>query len=1179
MKTQRKRTGHIGVISLWAFLAILWAGDGHAMCLLRNRLRPGQTPLPWASQPTWRTLAGYPEVGGTNDGAGWMARFSAPSGITVGGSNGLLIADMYNSTIRRIGADGVVSTLAGLPGTSGYKDGPINVALFNWPNAVAADTNGNVFVADANGTVIRKISSLGIVSTLAGRALTNGYADDTGTDALFNAIGGLTFGRDGNLYVTDSANCLIRKITPAGVVSTFAGFPGAAGWQDGSGTNAWFYNPQGIAADDSGNLYVADTWNNAIRKITPGGLVSTLAGQPGTFDWRDETGTNAWFSYPSGVTLDAAGNVYVADMQNYCIRKISPAGDVSTIAGVPRNQGHDDGGSLVARFQNPVALALWGNHLVVADSAENTIRYGSLTAEAHPEFLTQPLNAILQPDSTATFQFSAKGSGALACQWFSGSFGSLGGLDGTGFAIPNATNTTLVLSNADPVWGYQAFRVAISDGFGYVLSLPVTWSAPGASSAGPFSHWHPLSHATPSMSSIAAVAHGNGRYVAVGTDISGIAASAASTDGIRWMEQSFGVSGPQFPLPGSGMLLQVNGVAFGNGTFVAVGSGGSVLTSTDGLSWTNHALTPLAAPTLQSIVFDQGLFVAVSSDDNGSLWSSADGISWTNIGFELERHFQKVIFGGGKFVAVGNSMQVSSNGLDWEPAQFPEISDSGLFDSVAYGNGVFVATQQPARGNYFSCGSVGLLVSPDGVNWADMTPTNGLSLSQVAFGNGQFVAWDSSSGEVTYSSDGINWTASAPLGDGTRYLPGGAVHLALGGGLFVAVGYDNLGNDTLFSSTDGASWMTPSDDGGRGVSVQPSALINVNGNYVGCDYTPEFIFSTNGLDWSFRPATNGYASLAYGEGVFVAVGSGPTKDAMAASTDGVTWAEQNFVGSASRPSLSGVAYGKNGFVAVGSDDQGGSSLTHMVTSTNGLNWKQAGPIVPGYFSQVAYGNGTYVAAAEMVSGMYPYYSNQVFILSSTNGSIWQRTFSNDTMTGFSPRALAFGNSEFVVEAFDLSNAPIVLTSPDGYTWTQHPLVGPYPGDPLLFVNGYFLQVSFNSSLDGLGWAQSSSSVGYANAVFAGEGVFLAYFYGPQGIPLGLYVSDPIERLGQANRLPGGRFQFTVTGARHLDYDVEASETLQNWQVIGTVSNSVPTQSFIDSGAPGHSKRFYRVVAH
>ena len=213
----------------------------------------------------------------------------------------------------------VVSTLAGT-GTHGYVNGTGSSASFYSPYGVAVDSSGNVFVADMNNHTIRKITSAGVVTTFAGTG-TSGFVNGTGTAASFFAPSGVAVDSSGNVFVADSANSAIRKITPAGVVSTFAG--GTFGFVNGTGTAASFYQPYGVAVDSSGNVFVAERQNNAIRKITPAGVVSKLAGNTSS-GISNGTGTAANFSYPYGVAVDSSGNVFVADTYNHAIRKITP---------------------------------------------------------------------------------------------------------------------------------------------------------------------------------------------------------------------------------------------------------------------------------------------------------------------------------------------------------------------------------------------------------------------------------------------------------------------------------------------------------------------------------------------------------------------------------------------------------------------------------------------------------------------------------------------------------------------------------------------------------------------------------------------------------------------------------------------------------------------------------------
>jgi sugar lactone lactonase YvrE len=258
---------------------------------------------------------------------------------------------------------------AGAFGGPGYSDGTGSVARFWHPSSVAVDSSGNVYVADAGNETIRKITPGGVVSTLAGLAGNSGSNDGSGSAARFWHPSSVAVDSSGNVYVADTDNSTIRKITPGGVVSTLAGLAGSTGSADGAGSAARFYYPYGVAVDSLGNLYVADSWNSTIRKITSGGVVSTLAGQAGSLGSDDGTGSDARFSDPSGLAVDSSGNVYVDDTLNNTIRKITPGGVVSTLAGLAASSGNDDGTGSAARFYYPTGIAVDSSgDVYVADS-------------------------------------------------------------------------------------------------------------------------------------------------------------------------------------------------------------------------------------------------------------------------------------------------------------------------------------------------------------------------------------------------------------------------------------------------------------------------------------------------------------------------------------------------------------------------------------------------------------------------------------------------------------------------------------------------------------------------------------------------------------------------------------------------------------------------------------------
>jgi sugar lactone lactonase YvrE len=313
------------------------------------------------------TFVGSVALAGSLNGSGTAARFNAPLGVAADSAKNVYVADTDNHTIRKITADGVVSTFAGLAGTSGSSDGIGTIARFSRPYGVATDRAGNVYVADRGNNMIRKITSSGNVSTLAGSTGTYGSVDGTGAAAQFDIPYSVATDSAGNVYVAERGDSIIRKITPGGVVTTLAGFSGPGGSVDGTGTAALFSSPNGVATDSAGNVYVADTNNHIIRKITSAGVVTTFAGLAGAMGSANGTGTAARFNYPTGVATDSAGNVYVADKNNHTIRKITPARVVSTIVGVA-GKADFAAGSLPGTLVFPSSVAVIGNTLYITSN-------------------------------------------------------------------------------------------------------------------------------------------------------------------------------------------------------------------------------------------------------------------------------------------------------------------------------------------------------------------------------------------------------------------------------------------------------------------------------------------------------------------------------------------------------------------------------------------------------------------------------------------------------------------------------------------------------------------------------------------------------------------------------------------------------------------------------------------
>jgi sugar lactone lactonase YvrE len=336
-----------------------------------------------AAGVTVNTLAGsLAGTAGNANGTGTAATFDAPAGVALDSSGNVYVAEYGNNDIRKITPSGAVTLFAGstVGGTAGKGDanGTGSAASFWNPTGVAVDSAGNVYVADESNNQIRKITSGGAVTIFAGLTTgVAGHANGTGTAASFSAPNGIAIDSSGNLWVTDSANNVIRKITTPGAVVTTPYGSGTAGRNNADGVAAEFNTPTAIAVDPvSGNLFVADHGNNEIRELNVSTTAVTLfAGlASGNSGHSNGTGNAASFTAPSGIAIDSAGNLYVADTNNSEIRMITPAAVVTTYAG-STTAGYVNGSSSAAEFDYPFGIAIDSSgNLYVGDDVNNSIR-------------------------------------------------------------------------------------------------------------------------------------------------------------------------------------------------------------------------------------------------------------------------------------------------------------------------------------------------------------------------------------------------------------------------------------------------------------------------------------------------------------------------------------------------------------------------------------------------------------------------------------------------------------------------------------------------------------------------------------------------------------------------------------------------------------------------------------
>ncbi|AWI08751.1 pectinesterase family protein [Ereboglobus luteus] len=386
--------------------------------------------------------------------------FPYPTGVAVDSYGDLYIADSALNVVRKVAASGSTAVLyAGIPNTAGYKDGAFGVSMFNAPAALAIDASGNLYVADTGNAVVRRVNRDGSLETLAGDPSGRGNRDGIGTAVLFSSPNGLSFDRTtGVTYLADTNNHTIRRLTPinpsSGVyvgntVATIGGIPGSSGdndaWLVDSGTamilsGTGRYNHPAAVAFSGSFLYIADAGNNTIRKLTVAsgtnfGVVQTIAGTPGVNGSDDGPGLTALFDQPKSIVVDASGaNIYVADTGNHTIRKVTPAGDVITLAGLATVSGQSDGEGMNALFNQPTALALdsSGRTLYVADTGNAAVRKIAISGtSATVTTLAVTLVSDTMPPSGTTPPFNPSsdgkgdGGGGAPSHWFFGALVAL----------------------------------------------------------------------------------------------------------------------------------------------------------------------------------------------------------------------------------------------------------------------------------------------------------------------------------------------------------------------------------------------------------------------------------------------------------------------------------------------------------------------------------------------------------------------------------------------------------------------------------------------------------------------------------------------------------------------------------------------------------------------------------
>ncbi|MGY8822504.1 MAG: FG-GAP-like repeat-containing protein [Candidatus Latescibacterota bacterium] len=359
---------------------------------------------------TISTVAGNGTLGSTGDGGGaTSAQLASPKFIIVDNANDWLIADRDNHKIRKVNVSGFISTFAGTAtnGSSG-DGGAATSAQLDGPSAVAVDASGNVYISDGNNHKIRKVDTGGNISTFAGTGA-GGDSGDGGlaTSAQIQSPLGIAIDASGNLYIADNNNHRIRKVDTAGNISTVAG-NGSGGFSGDGGlaTSAQIQFPTGVAVDASGNLYIADQSNHRIRKVDTGGNISTVAGNgSGGYSGDGGLATSAQINGPVGIAVDASGNIYIGDQNNHRIRKVDSGGLITTIAGTGSNGYNSDGiAPTSAQVNFPNGVFAKDGYLFVADNGNHRIRRFELPPDINStEPTSNARNVATSSNIIATF--------------------------------------------------------------------------------------------------------------------------------------------------------------------------------------------------------------------------------------------------------------------------------------------------------------------------------------------------------------------------------------------------------------------------------------------------------------------------------------------------------------------------------------------------------------------------------------------------------------------------------------------------------------------------------------------------------------------------------------------------------------------------------------------------------
>jgi trimeric autotransporter adhesin len=354
---------------------------------------------------TISTFAGTGVLGYTGDGGpATAAKIAYPNGAAFDAAGNVYISESWNNVIRKISPSSILTTVVGT-GIAGYSGdgGPATAARLNNPYKVIIDKSGNLLIADFSNHAVRKVTPAGIISTIVGTGGVSGFSGDGGpaTAAKLFQVADIAIDKSDNLYIVDYINYRIRKVTTAGTISTYAGNgTTGSGGDGGPATAAQLWFPYGAACDASDNLYIADAYNNKIRKVSTSGIITTVAGT-GTPGYGGDGGpaTAADLFNPASIAFDAGGNMYIADDLNHRIRKVSTSGTISTYAGTGVNGFSGDGGpATAAKLWAPrdVRISPSGN-MFISDDSNHRMRVITMLPLGQPVLSSESIHIYPNP--------------------------------------------------------------------------------------------------------------------------------------------------------------------------------------------------------------------------------------------------------------------------------------------------------------------------------------------------------------------------------------------------------------------------------------------------------------------------------------------------------------------------------------------------------------------------------------------------------------------------------------------------------------------------------------------------------------------------------------------------------------------------------------------------------------